>query len=269
MKKYFLMIGSLAILLFCQIAQASLMISPTRVVFDDRQRTAKVFLINNSNEAKTYRLGWKEKQALPAGGYRDLLPEQVGPWKLSHLMRVTPRQVHLEAGERQVVKLALRRKQGMSSGEYRSHLLFQALPTEKQSQSEVIGVSLNMILSYSIPVVYRKGTLPPEVEITSAKRATDVTGKPVILIGMYRQGNASSLGKLQADWKPEGTKQWHNIATANNYAIYPEVKNAHVELNIITGKVFTGNGQLRVTYTGQAEFHDHAFSQRTFDITAQ
>ncbi|AOT09394.1 fimbrial biogenesis chaperone [Pseudoalteromonas luteoviolacea] len=269
MKKYFLMMGSLAICLFCQVVEASLMISPTRVVFDERQRTAKVFLINNSNEAKTYRLGWKEKLALPAGGYRDLHPEQVGPWKLSHLMRVTPRQVHLGAGERQVVKLALRRKQGMTNGEYRSHLLFQALPTEKQSQSEAIGVSLNMILSYSIPIIYRKETVPPEVKITAAKLSTDVNDKPTIVVDIFRTGAASALGKLRVDWKPDGTKQWNNVATANNYAIYPEVTQAQVELNILAGKVITGKGQFRVTYTGQAEYRDHAFSQRVFNITTQ
>ncbi|MDK1287435.1 molecular chaperone [Pseudoalteromonas umbrosa] len=269
MKKYFLTIGPLAILLFSQVTQASLMISPTRVIFDERQRTAKVFLINNGSEAKTYRLGWKEKQALPAGGYLDLLPNQVGPWKLSHLMRVTPRQVHLEAGERQVVKLALRRKQGMDDGEYRSHLLFQALPTEKQSQSEAIGVSLNMILSYSIPVIYRKNVSPPEVKITAVELSKNLSGKPVITVDMFRKGAASAFGKLRADWKPEGAKQWLNVATANNYAIYPEVSQAQVELNILSEKVITGKGQLRVTYTGQAEFRDHAFSQRTFDITSQ
>ncbi|KZN65704.1 hypothetical protein N473_11805 [Pseudoalteromonas luteoviolacea CPMOR-1] len=269
MKKYFLTMGAFAVVVFCQVAQASLMISPTRVVFDERQRTAKVFLINNSQEAKTYRLGWKEKLALPAGGYRDLNPDQVGPWKLSHLMRVTPRQVHLEAGERQVVKLALRRKQGMQSGEYRSHLLFQALPTEQQSQSEAIGVSLNMILSYSIPVIYRKEMLPPDVKISAAKFSTGINGKPVIAVDMSREGAASALGKLQAEWKPEGAKEWRHIATANNYAIYPEVTKAQVELNLLAGQVIAGKGQLRVTYTGQAEYRDHAFSQRIFTIATQ
>ncbi|ESP95511.1 MULTISPECIES: molecular chaperone [Pseudoalteromonas] len=266
MKKQLVCIGFVALSFFTQAVYASLMISPTRVVFDERQRTAKVFLINNGSEAKTYRLGWKEKRALPFGGYQDLQSEQVGPWKLSHLMRMTPRQVHLAPGERQAVKLALRRKQGMSAGEYRSHLLFQALPTEQLDNSEAIGISLNMILSYSIPVIYRKDVVAPEVRIMATKLSTDLNGNTVIAIDLQRSGSASALGKLQAHWQPKGAKEWQVVATANNYAIYPEVTNASVELNILAGKVLKGGGQLRVTYTGQEEYRNLIFSQRTFDI---
>lgn len=59
------------VLLFCAAqSQANLLISPTRVVFDERQRNAKVFLINNSQEYKTYRLSFKEKLRCQRGGIK-------------------------------------------------------------------------------------------------------------------------------------------------------------------------------------------------------
>ena len=58
--------------LFSQYATANLLISPTRVSFDERQRSAKVTVINSSDEYRTYRVVWNKKLALPAGGYQTL-----------------------------------------------------------------------------------------------------------------------------------------------------------------------------------------------------
>ncbi|MFW8120996.1 hypothetical protein, partial [Klebsiella pneumoniae] len=50
-------------------ALADLLISPTRISFDERQRTAKVTVINTSKE---YRVIWSEKQSTATGGYITL-----------------------------------------------------------------------------------------------------------------------------------------------------------------------------------------------------
>ncbi|MCF2856507.1 fimbria/pilus periplasmic chaperone [Pseudoalteromonas sp. SMS1] len=267
MKKIFVFTGLLVAGLLSNLVQASLMISPTRVVFDERQRTAKVFLINNSQEEKTYRLGWKEKQALAAGGYRDLAADEVGPWQLSHMVRMTPKQVHLGPGERQVVKLALRRKKDMTHGEYRSHLFFQALPTEQHRVSQAIGINLNMILSYSIPIMYRKQTSIPTVTIGGAHLKLNSAGQQVIHVDISRQGYASAFGKIQAYWKAHNSEQWHRVSVANNFAIYPEVAKANIELNILSGKKIAGRGQLKVTYDGQEEYAGKTLAQRIFALT--
>ncbi|KZN34906.1 hypothetical protein N480_20170 [Pseudoalteromonas luteoviolacea S2607] len=267
MKNLFLVIGLSLIGLVSNVVNASLMISPTRVVFDERQRTAKVYLINNSQEEKTYRLGWKEKHALPSGGYRDLTADEVGPWRLSHLIRMTPKQIHLAPGERQLVKLALRRKQGMAQGEYRSHLFFQALPTEKNVASKAIGINLNMILSYSIPVLYRKQTVLPKVTLSDAQIVENDSGKQVIKLKMDRLGNASTFGKIQVDWKGGDEQPWQRVSVANNFAIYPEVESASVELNVLTEQTLQNAGQLKVTYTGQEEYVDKEFVKKIFVLT--
>ncbi|MBQ4813986.1 molecular chaperone [Pseudoalteromonas luteoviolacea] len=259
MKNSIVFIGLMVIGLLSNLVHASLMISPTRVVFDERQRTAKVFLINNSQEEKTYRLGWKEKHALPTGGYRDLTPDEVGPWRLSHLIRMTPKQVHLAPGERQLVKLALRRKQGMAVGEYRSHLFFQALPTEKSTTSQAIGINLNMILSYSIPVLYRKNAALPMVKLNGVQIIKNEAKKQFIQVSLQRLGDASTFGKIQVDWKSREGQPWQRVSVANNFAIYPEVQNAVIELNVLAEHELQNTGWLRVSYTGQEEYVDKEF----------
>ena len=59
-KKYFFVLF-LTFGCYSNIAQASLMIKPTRVVMDERNRSAEVTLLNNSSTTKTYRILWEQK----------------------------------------------------------------------------------------------------------------------------------------------------------------------------------------------------------------
>ena len=53
-------------------ASASLLISPTRLSFAERERSSKVFLMNTSSETKTYRLEFQQQKQLPDGRYQAL-----------------------------------------------------------------------------------------------------------------------------------------------------------------------------------------------------
>ncbi|RZM80107.1 fimbrial biogenesis chaperone [Pseudoalteromonas rubra] len=260
-----------AVLLLCTLkVHASLMISPTRVVFDERQRHAKVFLINSSQEYKTYRLSFKEKRALPQGGYQDIASED-NPMRLSELLRMTPKQVRLAPGERQVVKLALRRKRDMAEGEYRSHLFFQALPNGQEQAQPGGGIRLNMIMSYSIPVIYRQSTSLPQVEIEQAQILRSDTGLyDKVAITLKRNGNASSFGNLRVLWRQNQQAQWQQIALTNSYSIYPEVSRAQLQLTILKPQLLKNprSGQLKVVYDGGSEYAQQQFAERIFTVSS-
>ncbi|MCK5374261.1 MAG: hypothetical protein KAJ40_03170, partial [Alphaproteobacteria bacterium] len=54
-------------------ARANLMILPTNVVFEGRERYADVILINNGIDAKNYKLEWTYHKMLPeTGAYEHL-----------------------------------------------------------------------------------------------------------------------------------------------------------------------------------------------------
>ncbi|WP_054017346.1 molecular chaperone [Pseudoalteromonas sp. R3] len=258
------------VLLFCAAqSQANLLISPTRVVFDERQRNAKVFLINNSQEYKTYRLSFKEKLALPEGGYKDV-SEQDNPKRLSGLLRMTPKQVRLAPGERQVVKLALRRKKDMAAGEYRSHLFFQALPEKKDSAQQGVGIRLNMIMSYSIPVIYRQSASVPRVTIDDAKMSRSESGRyDTVSLALSRQGDASTFGQVSVFWRGHNKAKWQEAAIVSSYSIYPEVSQSHLQLKLIDPSIVQGarSGELKVVYTGSGEYQGLPFAERTFSVT--
>ncbi|MGS0534907.1 fimbrial biogenesis chaperone [Pseudoalteromonas sp. SaAl2] len=247
---------------FSQMALANLLISPTRVTFDDRQRSAKVTVINNSDEQRTYRVVWSEKQALPAGGYNNLA--QVTANSLSPMTRLSPKQVTLAPGEKQTVKIAIRKPKGLQAGEYRSHLLFQALPNENKEQKS--GIQINMIMSFSIPVVYREQAEQPKVTITQASIVKSADqAKPKIQVQLQRHTNFSSYGKLSAYVKNASGGQ-EKIAEISNLSIYPEVDKAIATLSLFKDKRLPENGVVLIDYEGAEEYKAVDFASYTLAI---
>lgn len=250
-------------------AHANLLISPTRIAFDERQRVAQVIVINNSNEYKTYRLAWEEKKAKPVGGYTRLEEGVAHPTALSNMVRMSPSQVRLAPGERQIVKLALRKPQNLAEQEYRSHLLFQALPNESKSQREGqgVGIKIDLILSYSIPVILRQGTSLPEVNIQSVSldKSDD---KKSLLMAIAREGKYSSFGKVEVFYKANNSNEEVTVAMVNDYSIYPEVSLGKLALNIFEPAVITSPGKLRIVYSGLKEYRGQVFAEKVVNIDA-
>ncbi|MEI8618096.1 fimbria/pilus periplasmic chaperone [Pseudoalteromonas sp. B193] len=144
-------------------AYANLLISPTRISFDERQRTAKVTVINTGMNIKHIVFyGVRSKRNLAVATYSCRATSE----SLSSMARLSPKQMRLAPGEKQTVKIAIRKPKGLASGEYRSHLLFQALPGENTNKTSSIKV--NMIMSYSIPILLRKDMKQPEVAIETS-----------------------------------------------------------------------------------------------------
>ena len=237
--------------LFSQYATANLLISPTRVSFDERQRSAKVTVINSSDEYRTYRVVWSEKLALPAGGYQTL-SEPVAR-SLSPMTRLSPKQIRLAPGERQTAK-----------GEYRSHLLFQALPNEVKSTKP--GIKVNMIMSFSIPVVYREQGEQPNVKIRDVKLVEDSINKKLSLaVKLTESQGFSSYGRLSAYATNTAGKQ-EKIAEIGNLSLYPEVNETTAYLALFTDKKLPKKGPIEIKYEGADEYEGIVFDSYSFAI---
>ena len=244
---------------------ANLLISPTRINFDERQRVAKVIVVNNSNEYKTYRLEWQDKVALAGGGYTNLADDQKSSSSLKNMVRISPSQVRLAPGERQIVKLAIRKPKSLSDQEYSSHLAFKALPNEAQSQQQKLGINLNLLLSYTIPVILRKGSEQPVININDLKLINSLE-KQAFEIEIKREGDFSSFGKLEVYFKQKGTDKEKKVAMLNNFSIYPELTKTTATIPIFVDQNIPQNGQIRVIYTGLKEYSNIIFSEKVVPI---
>jgi P pilus assembly chaperone PapD len=191
------------LLLFCLAneASASLTISPTRVVFEDRARTYTVKVSNRTNEQNTYRISLVNQRMGPFGQLTEITDSIKDEKFADSMIRFSPRQVTLKAGETQVVRVMLRKPKDLEVNEYRSHLKFMALPKEKSIaqqllQTEDLSISMQARSGITIPLIVRHGNLSSDLSIKEMSvKATDNAHN--LTLHLNRAGNASVYGDLR------------------------------------------------------------------------
>ena len=239
----------------------NLSILPVRLVLEGRTRSEEVMLRNTGKGKATYRILFTE-MVMNVNGEIEECAKPVGQTTAADLIRYSPRQVELAPGETQIVRIQVRKPEGLPDGEYRSHLLFQSVPDAKPPaplQGDVgraLSVKLNTVLGISIPVILRHGDTHGKVSLTDLRYWTPDQAKnpgapPVLSFHMVREGNRSLSGDVSAVVESggrlkKGTVLWE---TKGN-VIYTGLPWRHVHLPMYQGKNGDLNGmRVKVTFT--------------------
>src|SRR6185312_597542 len=93
-------------------ARADLTITPKRVVFLERGRSAEVTLLNITDHPNTYRFSWQMLKANSKGGYEPIpitKDNDKDPFSVPNMVVFSPRQVTIEPHGYQTIRLSLRR----------------------------------------------------------------------------------------------------------------------------------------------------------------
>jgi P pilus assembly chaperone PapD len=194
-----------------QAGAGSFLIAPTRLVFSGRTRTAELTLSNTGAVAQTYRIGMTFYTMGDNGDLREVPSPSTDDRTAQSLIRYSPRQVTLEPGTSQTVRVAVRKPADLPPGEYRSHLVFtpvQTMPATGRSAPDALGVSLQLHVGVSIAVIVRHGD-------TSATAALDPPifeparsdTPPSLAVTLRRSGNQSLYGSVRATFQPTGGRQ--------------------------------------------------------------
>jgi P pilus assembly chaperone PapD len=196
-----------------------LRVAPTLVELDNRQKTQTLHVINGGSETHTYRISLVNYRMDENGGMHETDKPFGQDLFADKLIRFSPRQVTLEPGESQTVRVLYRRSANMAKGEYRSHLLFRQLPKSKplssdQGDTSKLKINISAIFGISIPVIIRHGELSAKGEITDLALGMSKDGQPELSMHINRSGNRTLRGNLvvTADNEPVGR--------INNLAVY-------------------------------------------------
>lgn len=252
----------LLLLLTASQALAQLMLFPTRVVFDGNQRAAQLELINNGSQSATYRISLVNRRMDEAGAMHPIEEPVEGQHFAEEMLRYSPRQITLEPGVGQTVRIMVRKPTSLAPGEYRSHLLFSKQPqvrdpgdsnvADSSSQKEV-RIQLRTLLSVSIPVIVRHGDTHATVSLTSMELTERAEEQPVLQFSMERAGNQSLYGDLTVHFTPRGGVT-EIVGRANGVAIYAPNARRKMRIALTPPRNRSlSNGTLRVTYRQQAE----------------
>jgi hypothetical protein len=252
-------------------AKADLTITPIRIVFEGRGRSATVELLNQTDRTNTYRLKWLEMKMGPGGRYQLVPADENNPYSVAKMVIFTPRQVTIAPHGYQTIRLALRRPADLPPGEYRAHLAMVRLARQgpERDTEKNIGIELKVNLGFSIPVIVRSGSDDLKVSLSSPKlemrpsKNPKEAGRPVLNLSLNRDsGKFSSYGDITIYWRPAGGSE-KKVGMLNNIALYPELQQR--ELSIPLNQLPT-DGSIRVVYDGKLEAEGKTWAEKTFPI---
>lgn len=242
---------------FNVLALGQLMVSPTRVVFEGNERTKQINLINNGSETGRFRISFVRRNMNVEGRIKEIDENEPGMYS-DEMVRFSPRQVTLEPGQSQTVRLLLRKKSGTADGEYRSHMMFQSLPDASTSdvtnlasdEAKELTVKLIPVVGITIPVIVRQGKLDSKVSLSDfeIKQGNTVKSQSVLSLKINREGTQSAYGDFRVYFTPKGGKPV-TIGNINGVAVYTSTDSRTLDIKLQLPENFSlSNGELRVTY---------------------
>jgi len=204
-------------------AQGDLLITPRRVVFEGSKQSQELTLANTGNDTARYNVSFVQYRMTETGAFEQITDPDPGQLFADKFLRVFPRSVTLAPNESQVVRMQFRKTPDMKAGEYRSHLYFRAVPTEKPLGEEAaadtasIGIRLIPIFGITIPIIARVGELPMKVELQELQLNIDSVAN--LAVTFNRTGEKSVFGDLLVDWvSPSGEKT--EVGIVRGIAVY-------------------------------------------------
>ncbi|MFN7970844.1 MAG: hypothetical protein U0166_00580 [Acidobacteriota bacterium] len=122
------------------------------------------------------------------------------------LVRFSPRQVTLEPGEIQTVRLQLRKPADLAAGEYRIHLVLREVPDVVEppggdtAPASAMSIELTPVYGICIPLIVRQGETEATVSLSNMRliSASAKDAAPRLAFTIHRHGNRSVYGDLQA-----------------------------------------------------------------------
>jgi P pilus assembly chaperone PapD len=248
------------------VANADLLITPTRVVFNEGERVEEVILVNSADEERSYALSWTQMAQKESSDYRLLRDDELASFATaSEFIRFTPSRLTLKPGENQRIKLMLRPTAELKGKELRSHLKFTVIPNQvlqqsSEQQEDVDGISmkLNLFLNYSIPVVVKGHTAVPDVQISNiqVKQAKSASNVADITFSLNKSAPYSFYGDMTAYFKADGSEDFVPVGYLNNFSMFHESSNVNVTIHW-TQNVALESGDLKIIYKGKSDNTDN------------
>ncbi len=238
-------------------------VSPTRLVLEGRERSGSFLVANTSTVPITYRVEFTNQRMLEDGSFEQFnLPRPdekvlINESTRQRLVLFSPRQFSLQPNQVQVVRLQTRKPSDLPPGEYRSHLVFSAVPPadtgrilDDGGDNEGIEIQLIPIKGVSVPIIVRHGNVTGGVSFSdvTVTAAADNPEARVVNLRMNRSGGASVYGDMTINYV-DGSGQPQEVGVVRGIAVYtPNAsRTVSVALQFPEG-VVPPSGSLQIRY---------------------
>lgn len=238
-----------------------LLVAPTRIILEGTRRSSEVTLVNIGPTPATYRISLTHLRMTEKGELQEITDVKPEDRIADPLVRFSPRQVTLEPNLAQTIRIQLRKPADLAVGEYRSHLLFRAVPpadaasgnVESQNQeTEGIVIRLTPIYGISIPLIVRHGQTSVSSKLSDVQLvpASAPNEAPAVSVRVNRIGNQSIYGDLKVRFIPASGGEEKVVGLIGGVAVYSPLpyREVQVPLQFDDGQGLR-KGRLQVTYT--------------------
>ncbi|PQB06745.1 hypothetical protein BST83_05935 [Polaribacter filamentus] len=239
-------------------AQGNLLITPTRLVFEENNIKEVINLVNSGNEIETYVVSFVERRMNEDGTFTVVTEPDPDQNFAKPYLRIYPRTVTLAPGEGQVVMLQRIRDRNLQTGEYRSHLYFRSTTDYtalgQTLNDSITGVSVNLtpIYGLTIPVIFNTGKVTSTVTLSDLKLESQ---KDINLINftINRAGNSSVYGDFTVEYLPLKGEPI-TIGVIKGVAVYTTINRRFMSINVIKPPLINFiEGSLKITYKSRPE----------------
>jgi hypothetical protein len=235
-----------------------LVITPQRVVFEGRMREAQVTITNSGLRQRTFRMQFVNYRMTREGAFEAITTptSPTGELFADSLVRYAPRQITLQPGDTQVVRLQLRIPGGLADGEYRSHFLIQALPEGEApsliSRDGRAAASIRTVYGISLPVIVRRGKTSAEVAVRDVDYVTDEAGNAFVEVLLGRDGSQSVYGDVRVSVIGSGGRK-ELIGESNGLAVYTPLTERVVRVPVRRDAGLRAGSKLHVAFRDPAD----------------
>jgi len=257
-------------------AQGDLTVTPTRVLFEGRTKSVQLSLIHRGDRPATYRISFVRMRMDEDGELVEIVEPEPEERFADSLVRHAPRQVRLEPGAAQTVRLLLRKPADLLPGEYRSHLLLRAVPEEGETNVETlaededgIAIHLTPVYGVAIPVIVRHGELDASFSITGLHFSEGTEeAPPQVELHLERQGERSIYGDVTVTHHPAGTGTPTVLALVKGLAVYTPNAGRTLRLELyLPDAVTLTSGRLEVTFSESRDDGETALATAELDLS--
>ncbi|MHB8800745.1 MAG: fimbrial biogenesis chaperone [Thermoanaerobaculia bacterium] len=236
-----------------------LLVAPTRVILEGSKRSAELTLLNVGAKPATYRISFLEMEMTPDGELKEVAAPPPGKMVSSKLIRYAPREVLLEPGVSQTIRLQVRKPSDLATGEYRSHLLLRAVPAAEEPQPEGEGeertfqIRLIPVFGVTIPIIVRHGPVEARASLSGLEVTQGTDGSAAARVTIGRAGSASLYGNLTVRYTPPGGTE-SVVGEVNGVGVYAEIPERRLTVSLRPPPgVTVGAGTLRAVYREAVE----------------
>ena len=261
-------------LAFVASGQGDLLVTPTRIVFEDNERSKKLILINTGKDTATYVISWVHYFADENGKFHRTETPQHGQYFANEFIRFFPRKFTLPPNEPQTLRMQLRRSAAMPDGEYISHLYFRAenknqynkdaqlLASGNDGANPEFKIELIPIYGITIPVIVQHGEVNATTTIQELKLNPD---NRTLNFVIQREGNISVNGNLKVfHHHPDGEVTL--LKEMNSATVFAPNKFRRFSLRLGAPEIDLRQGYIELKYISRKPGEDVVYAYRTFEL---